>query len=104
MNFILIPNNDELKKLKLEGITFNVVSLKDVPAPYVKNYSGHSDSAYRNYKTFDRFGFRDELLKNLSASLNDTVVKIILTPPSTNTFYNAFAYLANKEIVGLQFK
>ena len=105
MNFISIPYNNELKKLEFEAITFNAVSLKDIPAPYFKDYSGHDDPAYSNYKTYDKFGFRDDLIRYLSASLNDTIIKIIiLTPSSAKTSYDAYAYLANKKIVALQFQ
>lgn len=104
MNIISIPYNNELKKVQFETISFNTISLKSVPAPFYKDYSNHSDPAYRNYKTYDRFGFRDELLKELSTTLKDTVLKIIvLTPPQNVNSYEAFAYLSDKEIVPLWF-
>lgn len=104
MNILSIPYNNELKKVQFETLRFNTLSLKTIPAPYFKDYSNHSDPAYRNYKTYDKFGFREQLLKELSISLKDTVLKlIVLSPPDNASSHDAFAYLAGKEIVPVRF-
>lgn len=104
MTLTTIPYNNDLKKVKLEAISFNTVSLKNIPPPYYKDYSGHNDPAYQNYKTYDRFGFRDVLLQELSKILKDTVLKItILTPQHVESPYEAFAFLSNTQIAALHF-
>lgn len=104
MNILSIPYNNELKKVQFETMSFNSISLHTIPAPYFKDYSNHGDPAYRNYKTYDKFGFRELLLNQLSTSLKDNVLKLlILTPPDNTSSYEAFAYLAGKEIVPVRF-
>lgn len=104
MNSTTIPYNAQLKKLQLEAIPFNTISLKDIPAPFHKDYSGHADPAYRNCKTYDRFGFRDALLRELSTKFKDTVIKVMILTPRPNAIsYDAFAFLADKQIVALHF-
>lgn len=51
INLTTIPYDNQLKKVLLEAIAFNSLSLKHIPAPYDKDNSGQTDPAYRNYKT-----------------------------------------------------
>jgi hypothetical protein len=99
-----IPYNDQLKKLQLDAVPLTTISLKNIPAPYYKDYPGQKDPAYHNYKTYDRFGFREVLLNELSKNLKDTVLKVmILSPRPDQASYVAFAYLINKQIAALHF-
>ncbi|MFD0796030.1 SMI1/KNR4 family protein [Maribacter chungangensis] len=104
MNITTLPYNNDLKKVQLDAISFQTVSLKSIPAPYYKDYSGHTEPAYKNYKNYDRFGFRDVFLEVVSKALKDTVLKImVLTPKHFDSPYDAFAFLSNKQIAALHF-
>lgn len=104
MDITTLPYNNDLRKVQLNAISFHTVSLKSIPEPYYKDYSDHTDPAYRNYKRYDRFGFRDVFLQVVSKALKDTVLKImILTPQHVDSPYNAFVFLSNKQIAALHF-
>jgi cell wall assembly regulator SMI1 len=95
----------QLKKVDFDAIQFTKVSLKNIPAPFYEDYSNHPDPAYQNYKEYDKFGFKDLLMQQLSKIVEDTVLKIlIITPREKALSYDAFAYLSSKNIVALHFK
>ncbi|MEN7547242.1 SMI1/KNR4 family protein [Rapidithrix thailandica] len=104
MNLQKIPYNSQLKKLAFENFEFATIPLESFPAPYYKDYSQHPDPAYRNYKSYDTFGFRDLLLNELSEVLGSEVLKLIIITPKTDSVpYEAFAFLKSKDIVALHF-
>jgi len=104
MNIESIPYNNQLKKLNFQDIAFNMVSFERILEPNVKEYSNHKSATTRNYKSYDEMGFRDILLDQLSGKLKNDVLKLfIITPKSEGLPYDAFAYLSNKEIVGMHF-
>ncbi|PNW28707.1 hypothetical protein BKP44_07255 [Formosa algae] len=105
MNLQSIPYNNQLKKVKFKDIAFHNVSFEEIPKPYFKDNSHHKSATARHYKSYDTMGFRDLLLDQLSSSLKNKVLKLfIITPKSEGLPYDAFAYLSNKEIVGIQFE
>jgi len=102
MNIESIPYNNQLKKVKFQDIAFNIISFEEISEPYFKDYSHHKSATARNYKSYDTMGFRDILLDQLSSNLKNNVLKLfIITPKSEGLPYDAFAFLANKNIVAL---
>ena len=103
MHIQTIPYNSQLKKKVFEEIPFYSVGLQELPKPYYKDYSHHSDPAYRKYKKWDTFGFRDRLLSLLGQKLGNEVLKLILISPRDpdEDRYEGYAFLLRKEIVPL---
>ncbi|WP_396634054.1 SMI1/KNR4 family protein [Maribacter sp. R86514] len=105
MNTESIPYNNQLKKLNFQDIEFNRISFERIPELDFKDYSDHKRATSRNYKAYDKMGFRDILLERLSGELENKVLKLfIITPKSDRLPYDAFAYLSNKEIVAMHFE
>ncbi len=105
MNIQSIPYNNQLKKVELVDIIFNTIALKEIPEPYFKDNSNHKSTTARDYKSYDKMGFRDSLLNHLSEKFEHTVLKlIIITPKDENLYYDAFVYLSDKSIIGMHVK
>ena len=102
MDIKSIPYNNQLKKTALSEITFNTISLEQIPEPFFKDYSHHKSASAKSHKSYDTMGFRDILLKQLSTNLGDTVLRlIVITPNEEKLPFDAFAFLFNKNIVAM---
>jgi len=105
MNVKSIPYNNQLKKVELSDITFNNISLNEIPKLFYKDYSHHKSTIAKSHKSFDTMEFRNILLKQLSNKLGNTIFKlIIISPKNKNSNYDAFAYLSSKDIVSIHFE
>ncbi|MCX2679077.1 SMI1/KNR4 family protein [Galbibacter sp. EGI 63066] len=105
MNIEKLAYNKQLKKLELEDIPFNQLPLYNIPKPSYQNQPSYIVVRWKNNNSIDKHEFIDLLLKHLSKTLNDTVLKlIIITPRHIGSPYNAFAFLASKQIVALHFE
>ena len=103
MSIQTFPYNKQLKKVMFQDIDFNLITLVEIPEPYYCDYSHHKSEMARNFKKYDTMGFRDILLKELSDHCGQTIYKLlVITPKKDQSSYDAFAYLANKEIAGVQ--
>lgn len=97
--------NNQLKKNNITDIPFNNILLKGIPEPYLQDYSHHKSETARNHKTYDKMGFKDLLLSQLSETLQSQVLKLILiTPKESELSYDVYAYLSNKHIVAMHFE
>ncbi|WP_405409797.1 SMI1/KNR4 family protein [Maribacter sp. Asnod1-A12] len=97
-----IPFDNKIKKMSFEDITFNAISLNQITEPYV-NDNSKNGSSQRSHWSYNTLGFRDIILKQLSNELGASVVKLlIITPHIKESPYDAFAYLANKNIVAVR--
>lgn len=103
MDIKSIPYNNQLKKIALTEITFNTITLDQIPEPFYKDYSHHKSATANSHKSYDTMGFRDILLKQLSTNLEDTVLRLmVITPSEQELPYDAFAFLSNKNIVAFR--
>ena len=97
-----IPYNNQLKKLQFTDFQFTNISLNNLSIPYYKDYSQETDPAYKDYKCWDKMGFKNELLNSLNDIIKDEILRIrIITPKETHLSYTIFAFLKSKHIVGL---
>lgn len=102
MNFQKLSYDNKLKALQYEDIPFNAIALSGLPEPFCKDYSNHSDPAYRNYKSWDTGGFQGIFIEQLGQLLSDDILKVkIITPKDPQSPYISFLYLKNKNIAGL---
>ena len=72
------------KKVQLEAVTFCTIIVDNTPSAHYKDYSGQTDIALKNHKTYDRFGFRNVVLKEVSKQLKGMVLKIWTISPDGN--------------------
>ncbi|MCH7407895.1 SMI1/KNR4 family protein [Belliella sp. DSM 111904] len=93
MSIFSIKYTSQIKLLQLADITFNSMTIADIPEHFYSN---------EGCDRFDKSAFRNILLEKLSLQFESNVLKLmIFTPKDQQSPSDSFAFLANQKIVAM---